>query len=70
MCRWLAYSGDPILLESFLFEAKHSLIDQSMSSKSAETPTMVLGSAGMPTKSTLGSFAASDRPGTISISAI
>jgi predicted glutamine amidotransferase len=39
MCRWLAYSGDPILLESFLFEAKHSLIDQSMSSKSAETPT-------------------------------
>jgi len=39
MCRWLAYSGDPILLESFLFEAKHSLIDQSMCSKSAETPT-------------------------------
>jgi len=39
MCRWLAYSGDPILLESFLFEAKHSLIDQSMCSRSAETPT-------------------------------
>ena len=39
MCRWLVYSGDPILLESILFEPKHSLIDQSMSSKSAETPT-------------------------------
>ena len=39
MCRWLAYSGDPILLEAFLFEAKHSLIDQSMCSRSAETPT-------------------------------
>src|SRR5262245_45802584 len=39
MCRWLAYSGDPILLESILFEPKHSLIDQSMASKSAGTPT-------------------------------
>jgi glutamine amidotransferase len=39
MCRWLAYTGDPILLESILFEPKHSLIDQSMASKSAETPT-------------------------------
>src|SRR6478735_2091648 len=39
MCRWLAYSGDPILLEPFLFEAQHSLIDQSMCSHSAETPT-------------------------------
>jgi len=39
MCRWLAYSGDPIPLGAFLFEAKHSLIDQSMCSRSAETPT-------------------------------
>ncbi|MFG0283610.1 MAG: class II glutamine amidotransferase [Phycisphaerales bacterium JB039] len=39
MCRWLAYSGDPILLEDVLFKPKHSLIDQSMSSRSAETPT-------------------------------
>ena len=39
MCRWLAYLGDPILLETFLFEAKHSLIDQSMCSRSVETPT-------------------------------
>ena len=39
MCRWLAYSGDRILLENILFEPKHSLIDQSMASKSVETPT-------------------------------
>lgn len=39
MCRWLAYSGDPVLLEDVLFKPKNSLIDQSLSSKSAETPT-------------------------------
>jgi len=39
MCRWLAYSGSPVFLEDFLFKAKHSLIDQSMLSRSAETPT-------------------------------
>jgi glutamine amidotransferase len=39
MCRWLAYTGDPILIEDLLFKPKHSLIDQSLSSHSAETPT-------------------------------
>lgn len=39
MCRWLAYSGAPILMENLLFKPEHSLIDQSMSSHSAETPT-------------------------------
>ena len=39
MCRWQAYSGRPIRLEDLLFKTKHSLIDQSMSSRSAETPT-------------------------------
>jgi len=39
MCRWMAYSGSPILMEDMLFKPKHSLIDQSMSSHSAETPT-------------------------------
>ena len=39
MCRWLAYSGAPILLEELLYKPVNSLIDQSMSSKSAETPT-------------------------------
>jgi len=39
MCRWLAYTGTPIPLEALLFNARHSLIDQSMSARSAETPT-------------------------------
>jgi glutamine amidotransferase len=39
MCRWLAYTGAPILVEEVLFKPTHSLIDQSMASKSAETPT-------------------------------
>jgi predicted glutamine amidotransferase len=39
MCRWQAYSGLPIRIEDLLFKAKHSLIDQSMASRSKETPT-------------------------------
>jgi predicted glutamine amidotransferase len=30
MCRWLAYSGSPILLEELLYKPDHSLIDQSL----------------------------------------
>ena len=38
MCRWLAYSGSPITLETVLFEPEHSLIDQSLHSRmGAET---------------------------------
>src|SRR5882724_1321427 len=29
MCRWLAYSGSPILLDELLYKPTHSLIDQS-----------------------------------------
>ncbi|MDH3476211.1 MAG: class II glutamine amidotransferase [Rhodospirillales bacterium] len=29
MCRWLAYSGPPIYLESLIFKPEHSLVDQS-----------------------------------------
>ena len=39
MCRWLAYSGGTIALEDLLFKPKHNLIDQSMSSRSRDTPT-------------------------------
>ena len=39
MCRWMAYSGNALLLEDVLFKVEHSLIDQSMASRSAETPT-------------------------------
>ncbi len=38
MCRWLAYSGSPILLKDVLYTPAHSLIDQSLHSKlGAET---------------------------------
>lgn len=39
MCRWMAYTGGTIRLQQLLFEPKNNLIDQSMSSRSAETPT-------------------------------
>ena len=39
MCRWLAYSGDPILAEDLLFRPVHSLIDQSLHSRMGVTTT-------------------------------
>ncbi|MDQ1017596.1 class II glutamine amidotransferase [Streptomyces afghaniensis] len=33
MCRWMAYSGTPVLLSRVLFEPAHSLIDQSLHSR-------------------------------------
>ena len=39
MCRWLAYSGSPILLEDVLFKTDHSLIDQSLRALDASTTT-------------------------------
>ena len=38
MCRWLAYSGSPILLEDLLYKPANSLIAQSLNSRlGAET---------------------------------
>ena len=38
MCRWLAYSGSPLLIETLLYKPQHSLIDQSLHSQlGAET---------------------------------
>jgi predicted glutamine amidotransferase len=38
MCRWLAYSGSPVLLDEVIYKPKHSLIDQSLHSRlGAET---------------------------------
>lgn len=33
MCRWLAYSGSPVLLDDLLFKPMHSLVDQSLHSR-------------------------------------
>ncbi|MEQ5843106.1 class II glutamine amidotransferase [Paraburkholderia acidicola] len=39
MCRWLAYTGNPIQLETVLFRAQHSLIDQSLHARLGATTT-------------------------------
>src|SRR5262249_39193606 len=39
MCRWLAYSGSPVLLEELLYKPVHSLIDQSLHSQLGATTT-------------------------------
>lgn len=36
MCRWMAYQGNPIYLEEWLFEPDHSLIHQSLSARKSE----------------------------------
>lgn len=39
MCRWLAYSGSPIVLDRALYAPAHSLIDQSLHSELGAEPT-------------------------------
>lgn len=39
MCRWLAYTGNPVSPETMLFHARHSLIDQSLHSRFGATTT-------------------------------
>lgn len=39
MCRWMAYSGDPLLADEMLFRPQHSLIDQSLHSRMGATTT-------------------------------
>jgi glutamine amidotransferase len=39
MCRWLAYSGDPIPIDALVFRRQHSLIDQSLHSRLGATTT-------------------------------
>ena len=39
MCRWLAYSGSPILMEDALYGGANSLVDQSLHSRLGAEPT-------------------------------
>jgi predicted glutamine amidotransferase len=39
MCRWLAYSGSPVLLDELLLKPAHSLVDQSLHSRLGATTT-------------------------------
>ena len=56
MCRWLAYSGSPVLIEELLFKPKHSLIDQSLHSQLGAETTNGDGFG-------IGWYAAGDTPG-------
>jgi len=57
MCRWLAYSGSPVLLEELLYKPKHSLIDQSLHSTMGAETTNGDGFG-------IGWYGAADTPGT------
>ena len=39
MCRWLAYSGEPIALSELIFDTQHSIIDQSLAARSSVQTT-------------------------------
>jgi glutamine amidotransferase len=39
MCRWLGYSGAPLYLDELILKPEHSLIDQSLESRSGATTT-------------------------------
>lgn len=39
MCRWMAYTGSPLKLETVIFKARHSLIDQSLHARLGATTT-------------------------------
>src|SRR5947207_2441714 len=39
MCRWLAYTGSPVLIQDALYTPVHSLIDQSLHSRLGAEPT-------------------------------
>jgi predicted glutamine amidotransferase len=39
MCRWLAYSGNPVLIDELIYKPDHSLIDQSLHSTMGATTT-------------------------------
>ena len=39
MCRWMAYSGPPIFLDTVLFEAENSLVDQSLNARWSQVVT-------------------------------
>ena len=59
MCRWLAYSGSPILINEVLYEGPNSLVDQSLHSRLGAEPTNGDGFG-------VGWYGAPDTPGRLS----
>lgn len=56
MCRWMAWSGQPLLMDELLFRTQHGLVDQSLHSRMGAETTNGDGFG-------LGSYGAGDGPG-------
>jgi glutamine amidotransferase len=39
MCRWMAWLGQPVLIEELLFKAPHGIVDQSLHARMGAEPT-------------------------------
>jgi predicted glutamine amidotransferase len=39
MCRWMAWFGQPVLIEELLFKTKHGIVDQSLHARMGAEPT-------------------------------
>ena len=39
MCRWMAWLGQPVLIEELLFKSQHGIVDQSLHSRMGAEPT-------------------------------
>src|SRR3982750_3216183 len=55
MCRWMAWFGQPVLIEELLFKSQHGIVDQSLHARMGAEPTNGDGFG-------LGWYGAGDRP--------
>src|SRR6201991_3881154 len=39
MCRWMAWTGQPVLLEELVFNTEHGIVDQSLHARMGAEPT-------------------------------
>ena len=39
MCRWMAWIGQPVLIDELLFKPKHGIVDQSLHARMGAEPT-------------------------------
>ena len=39
MCRWMAWLGQPVLIEELLFNTQHGIVDQSLHARMGAEPT-------------------------------
>ena len=39
MCRWMAWLGQPVLIEELLFNSPHGIVDQSLHARMGAEPT-------------------------------